>query len=425
MASLLLFGLNYSPEPTGTGKYTGEMAEWLAGRGHKVDAIVAPPHYPAWKLEEAYVGKRWIKEQQNGVNIYRATLSVPDSSVVSAKGRIKMETTFSLNSLRYWLPNFLRWRRYDVVIAVCPPMQVGLMPYFYRLFRRTPWVFHIQDFQVDAAIRLGVLDAGKLGSTLYKIENFLIRHASVVSTITEPMRQRAIEKGAKEDRTWLFPNWSDISFITPGGRMNSFRAELGLAEKDQLLLYSGNFGKKQGLDLIVDAADRLRDRNDLHFVICGSGADAPRVKALATERKLANLRFLPLQQWPRVPEMLAAADVHLVVQRREAADLVMPSKLTNILAAGRPSIATSDAGTALHQVLTDYEAGLVTPPEELDPFVQAIETLTADRDLQESMGRNARAYAEQYLNKDMVLKGFEEKLLKLARKPNNGKRAEQ
>ncbi|MBW3583336.1 MAG: WcaI family glycosyltransferase [Euryarchaeota archaeon] len=409
----MVYGINYAPEPTGTGKYTAEMAEWLVRRGYEVDAIVAPPHYPSWKIDAAYTGKWWINESHNGVNVFRARLSVPKPDAVGARGRIKMETTFSLSSLRYWIPRLLRRRRYDVVIGVCPPMQIGLLPYFYRAFRGVPWVFHIQDFQVDAAIRLGVLDAGNVGSLLYKVENFFIRRASVVSTITEPMRQRAIEKGAMDERTWLFPNWADITYIKPRSRLNTFRTNLGISESDTLLLYSGNFGKKQGLDLIVRAADRLRDRKDLHFVVCGSGADAPRVQALAAELDVPNLRFLPLQPWERVPDMLAAADIHLVVQRREAADLVMPSKLTNILAAGRPSIATADPGTALHQVLTDHEAGLMTPPEELDPFVDAIQTLAADPALRDRMGRNARAYAERYLDKEVILRDFEQKLINL------------
>jgi colanic acid biosynthesis glycosyl transferase WcaI len=112
--------------------------------------------------------------------------------------------------------------------------------------------------------------------------------------------------------------------------------------------------------------------------------------------------------------LLALGDVHLVVQKREAADLVMPSKLTNILAAGRPSIATAEAGTTLHQVLSEYQAGLVVPAENVEAFVEAVKTFVAQPEMVERYGENARAYAERYLDKEVILQEFEENLIKLS-----------
>ncbi|ADL07285.1 glycosyl transferase group 1 [Thermosediminibacter oceani DSM 16646] len=411
---LLIYGINYTPEPTGTGKYTGEMAAWLAARGHQVDAIVGLPHYPSWEVDPAYQDKGFHTEIIEGVRVLRVPHFVPSPERIGAIERIRLESSFSLKALRYWLLFLLQNNSYDAVIAICPPMQVGVYPWLYRLFRGVPWIFHIQDLQVDVAVRLGLLN-GKLSKVLYTVENFLLRRATRVSTITEAMRRRIIAKGVPEKNTWLFPNWSDITFIRPMPRNNAFRQELRVAEDQILFMYAGNMGEKQGLELVLQAAEHLRYYSQLRFVLVGAGVAKQRLEKMAEEMKLTNVTFLPVQPLERLPEMLAAADVHLVVQKSEAADLVMPSKLTNILAAGRPVVATADSGTALHDVLTSYQAGIVTPPGDLKAFIDALQLLAESAILREQMGRNARLYAERYLDKERILKDFEDKLITLVR----------
>lgn len=410
----MIYGINYAPEPTGIGKYTAEMAEWLAQRGHKVEVISTPPHYPYWKIQPPYRSGQFLTEKINGVTVRRAPLFVPSAERATTLNRIRLESSFSLNALRYWLPMLLGLRRPDVVIAISVPLQIAVYPWLLHAMRRVPWVFHIQDLQVDAAFRLGMLRGSILDRLLFNLENFFLRHSPRVSTITEAMRRRVIAKGVPSERTWLFPNWSDTEHIRPLNRDNSFRAELGFDHDDVLFMYAGNMGEKQGLDLILTAADRLREQRHIHFVMIGAGAARERLEQTAQQLGLSNLRFLPLQPLERLPEVLAAADVHLVVQKAEAADLVMPSKLTNILAAGRPSIATAGAGTELHHVLTQHDAGLVTPPDAVDEFMDALCELAADAGQRARMGRNARTYAEQHLARDAVLQTFEEQLLQLA-----------
>lgn len=415
---ILVYGLNYAPEPTGTGKYTAEMAEWLAARGHEVEVVCGLPHYPQWRLAEGYEDGRSRVETMAGVRVHRASHFVPAADALTAGKRIRLETGFTLSAARYWLPRLLWRRRADVVVAAMPPMQVGLWPLLYGWIRRVPWVLHVQDLQVDAALRLNMLNIGRLGKVLYWIEGFLLRHASRASTITESMRARIVAKGTPAERTWLFPNWADIGAIRPGVRENAWRRELGIDDGTLVVLYAGNMGEKQGLDAVLAAANACRDDPRLLFLMVGAGAARPRLEAKAGDMGLANLRFLPVQPFERLAEMLAGGDVHLVVQRRDAADLVMPSKLTNILAAGRACVATADPDTALHEVVHGHCTGEVVPPGDDDALAAAIRRMAADPARRAECGARARAYAEQFLDKDRILAAFETQLTTLCGNPS-------
>lgn len=409
---ILVYGYNYFPELTGIGKYTGDMAQWLQEQGHDVEVITALPHYPAWKIEESYQGKSFFREVTDGITVLRTPLYVPPANQRTTFRRMLLDTSFTANSLRWWLPTVAA-KRFDVVIAICPSVQSGIFPYLYRVLRGVPWVFHIQDLQVDAAYRLGLIKNKLAVTLLHGLEVFLLKRASLVSTITESMRRRVLEKGVKTEQTILFPNWADIAFVTPRSRLSKVREDMGLTAEQTVLLYAGSMGEKQGLDLILAAAEKLRGMEQLIFVMVGEGGTRHALEEQARLRSLTNIRFFNLFPWEDVPALLALGDIHLVVQKREAADLVMPSKLTNILAAGRPSIATADEGTALHQILTEHQAGMVVPPDDSEAFVGAIRTLVANPEMMRRYGEHARAYAERYLDKEVILQEFEENLMKL------------
>ena len=413
---ILIYGYNYAPEPTGIGKYSGEMAQWLKDKGHEVEVITALPHYPAWKIDEAYQGKGFLREVIKGIHIFRTPLYLPPSQQRTALKRMLVDTSFTANSLRWWLPLAIT-KQFDVVIAICPSVQSGIFPYLYRILRGVPWVFHIQDLQVDAAYRLGLIKNKLAVTLLQSLELFLLKRASLVSTITESMRHRVLEKGLEEKQTILFPNWADITFVTPGPRLNKLRKDMGLKAEQTVLLYSGSMGEKQGLELIIAAAERLQKEGveQIVFVLVGEGGTRHLLEEQARLRSLNNIRFFNLFPWEDVPALLAVGDIHLVVQKREAADLVMPSKLTNILAAGRPSIATAEEGTTLHQVLSDYQVGVAVPPDDIEAFVGAIKMLVASPEMMRRYGEQARAYAERFLDKETILGEFEENLIKLTR----------
>ncbi len=404
---ILVHSINYAPEVTGIGKYNGEMCEWLVNRGHEVKVVTGPPYYPAWRVIESYSARRYRRESMAGVEVWRCPVWVP--AAPSAIKRLLHLASFAASSLPamayqvFWQP--------EVVIVTEPPLfcapQARLTA---RLSGAKAWL-HILDFEVDAALHLGMLRGrGGVQRFLYGVERFLMRGFDRISTISEKMRRRIVEKGVPEGRTRLFPNWAETDFVLPLQRDNEMRREFGAEPEDLVVLHAGNMGEKQGLDLVLDAAEQLRERAEIRFLMVGAGAARKRLEQAARERRLHNVRFFYVQPTERLPLMLAAGDIHLVVQRREAADLVMPSRLTNILAAGRPSIATADPDTALHEVLNRHSCGITTSPGSATELAAGIVALAEDAEMRERLGRNARRYAESYLNKDRILSDFESEL---------------
>lgn len=399
---ILLHGINYSPELTGIGKYSGEMAEWLADHGHQVRVVTAPPYYPAWKVREDY--KAWFYRRERGrVRVYRCPLWVPQSP--SSTGRLLHLLSFTASSLPVMLAQVL-WCP-DVVLTVEPALFCAPATLLTaHLSGATSWL-HVQDFEVDAAFDLGFLPSeGLVHNVAVRLEQFLMRWFTRISSVSQSMVRRLLAKGVSPQKTLLFPNWVDVDAIAPLKDGNSLRDELGLGPDKVVLLYTGNLGMKQGLELLPELAQRLASDEHLHFLFCGDGAFRPQLEALVDG--LPNVTLLPLQPLTRLNELLNAADIHLLPQRSDAADLVMPSKLTGMLASGRPVIATAARGT---QVAIAIEGcGVAVEPGDTDGVIRAIRHLAASPELRRAMGKAARKHAIDYMSKDAVLESFDAQL---------------
>jgi colanic acid biosynthesis glycosyl transferase WcaI len=406
---VLIYGLNYSPELTGIGKYTGEMAVWLAARGHEVHVVTAPPYYPAWKVREDYRGKMYRTERGPGpLVVFRTPLYVPAKP--SGLKRVVHLFSFMLGSIPVMLREIF-WNP-DVVFTVEPTFfGAPLALLVARTTGATSWL-HVQDFEVDAAFDLGLLPVkGLVHDAALWLERFFTTAFDRVSSISAKMVERTCAKGVPADKVVLFPNWVDVEEIRPLEGENSFRRELGLDGK-VVLLYSGNMGAKQGLELLPWLAETFATDARVHFLFCGDGAFRPRLEEMVAG--MANVTLLPLQPYGRLNELLNAADIHLLPQCTGAADLVMPSRLTGMLSSGRPVIATADVGTQVAAVVEGR--GIVVPTEKAEALRAAVARLVQDSSLRANLGAAARAYAVEYLGKKQVLERFELDLLPRARR---------
>ena len=402
---ILIYGINYAPELTGIGKYTGEMAAYFAASGDTVEVITAPPYYPQWEVRKDYRRRGWLKERIDGVTVLRCPLYVPKEA--GGLKRILCEISFVVSSMRHWLPRY--FRSYDAILCVSPPFHLGFVALPHKWLHGTRVVNHVQDLQVDAARDLGIIKQEWLLRILERAERWLLRQFAAVSTISDGMRRKIERKGINPEQTIMFPNWVDGDLVYPVARSASARAEWGYDDDDRLVLYAGNLGEKQGLENILYLADRLRDIPALTFLIIGEGGAKSRLVDEAERLNLTNVVFKPLQPLERLPATLAAADVHLVLQKKAAADLVMPSKLTNILAVGGHALVTAEAGTTLHDIVKTYRLGTLVAAEDVDALETGLrEILSGDRG-QDASG--AHTFAQDNLDKKNILHAFREALL--------------
>ncbi|MFC7703153.1 WcaI family glycosyltransferase [Plastorhodobacter daqingensis] len=396
---LLILGLNYAPEMIGIGRYTADMAEGMARRGHEVQVVTAQPYYPGWKVFQGYPRWRYSQSDGGGLRILRCPLYVPARP--SGARRLLHHASFAAAALPALVGAILR-RRPDLVLVIAPSL-ISALPgiLMARLAGARTWL-HVQDLEVDAAFATGLLPGnGWIARLARGYEGWILRRFDRVSTISVPMLHRLQAKGVAPDRLRELRNWADLATVTPQPRDQSLAQSLGVGTR-YVALYSGNIANKQGLELLADAAQRLGDCVDLTFLVCGDGPFLPRLKHLCQG---LNVVFQPLQPKDRLGVLLSLATVHLLPQSAGAADLVLPSKLTNMLASGRPVVATAAPGTALASEVSG--CGLLAAPGDPEGFAQAIRDLVMDPALCARLGKAARARAEERWDGVRLLDSFE------------------
>ncbi|MBL1385757.1 MAG: WcaI family glycosyltransferase [Colwellia sp.] len=408
---LILQSLNYSPELTGIGKYNGEMCPELVKRGLNVSAVVAPPYYPEWQVHNGFNAFTFNSSKVEGVNVIRCPLYVPKN--VTTIKRVVHLGTFAVSSF-FALTSQL-FKKPDVIMLVQPTLFCAPFTLLYAKLTGAKAIMHIQDYEVDALFGLGLMGEGKVSRFVKRIESWLMKRFDVVSTISYSMIENAKRKGVSESQIIHFPNWSDTDFVTPQTCGEVLKKEWGFKPTDKIVLYAGNIGNKQGLEVVLDAAKHYQTQPNVKFVLVGAGAYVDTLKANANQLNLSNVVFMPLQPWEKVPQMLALADVHLVVQKKGAADAVLPSKLTNILSAGGHALVTAEPHTELGQIANKH-TGIYdcVEPENTAAFINGLE-LILNRDLT-THNLVARQFAETYLAKNKILDQFVTDLNKLTNK---------
>ncbi|WP_449394619.1 WcaI family glycosyltransferase [Devosia riboflavina] len=394
---ILLLGLNYAPELIGTGPYTAGLVEALTEQGHEVCAVVGQPYYPEWRPRPGYRG--WTREECGRSRIYRVPHIIP--SRPSGAMRLLQQFSFALFAAPVLLADAL-FRRPDRVIAIAPSLMAAPLALLAAGVSGASSWLHVQDFEFEAAQATGLISKSRgIANLLGAAERLILRGFDRVSTISPAMCRRLAEKGVTQDCIAEHRNWGDIEEVKPLARASRFRRDWNITTP-HVALYSGALGRKQGLDLVIEAARRLAHRGDLTFVICGNGPYRAELEALA--RDLGNLRFFDLQPREHLSELLALATVHLLPQIADAADLVLPSKLSNILASGRPVIATAAKGTGISDEIEG--CGFAVEPGEADALGAAIERLCDDPALAKSLGEAARQRAERRWHRETILAHF-------------------
>lgn len=401
---ILLYGTNYYPEPIGIPRYTTEMAEDLAKRGHSVTVIAAAPLYPTWTRNPSYRYGWYSRERHNGVEIIRVPTYIPRNT--SFFQRILYELVFCLMSFPALLREALL--RFDALVITSPPLILCaalMLP-----FGRARKVVIIKDLQIDIAENLGIVRSKALLGVLYRIERFLLSRADLVTGVSVGMLNRIREKGLRGPILGFFPDWVDVERLseTSSEAAMAKRRELGLPLDKTIVGYSGNLARKQGIELLIEMAVRFRaqGRDEVQFLICGDGPARPGLAELVKENALVNVTLVPLQPEADLPALLTAIDVHVVLQKDEVSDLVMPGKMFNIMSCSRPLVITAPPGSAIDNVMTTSRGGIRVSRDDIDGLEAAIGRLCNDSRARSEMGQSGRNYVFAHMAKRSILDTF-------------------
>lgn len=407
--NILVLCPHFAPDVAPTGEVMTSIATALADRGHHLHVVTALPWYKEHAVEPGWGGRPWRTERTPWGRITRLHPFPTDKTNIPARA-----VAFGGFTGLAAITALCSPMRPDVVMVMSPPLPLGVAGWLAAVSRRAPFVFNVQDVFPDVAVELGAITDPRVIAVAAWLERFLYRRSDAVTVLSEDLRDNVAAKlrGDRPERVRVIPNFVDTERIAPADPDNSYRREHGLSGRT-VVMYAGNVGLSQSLDLVVEAARRFRDRPDVAFVINGGGSARPELQRSAAG--LENLHFVDMQPRERLPEVLAAGDIHLVPLRRGLARSSVPSKLYSILAAGRPVLASVDAGTEVATTLERAGAGVSVGPEDADAFCEALGRLLDDPAGRDRMGRSGRRFVEGWVSPAAVGEAYERLFAEIAR----------
>lgn len=402
---IVILGLNYAPEKVGIAVYTAGLAEELVKMGHEVRVVAGQPYYPTWRPFDKHAKYRFTRSKENGVDVTRCPHYIP--KYPSGVKRVLHHLSFAVTAFFPMLLAAVMFRP-DIVFCVAPSIVAAPVGRLAAVVGRSKTWLHIQDFEVEAAFATGLLpDTGWLARSAQRFERKVLLSFAKVSTISEKMCQKLLQKGVPQERVYEFRNWANPDLRHRPASDSIYRQEWNILTK-HVALYSGNIANKQGIEIIVEAASILKDL-DLTFIICGEGTNRAELQSLAGN--LPNVRFYNLQPRERLGELLSLATVHLVPQLASATDLVLPSKISNILASGRPLVVTAQPESGIAREVED--CGIITDPGDPIAFAAGIQALLEDNELMARLSAAALVRASERWSASVILTGVERAMREL------------
>jgi len=375
---IIVWGINYSPEVTGIAPFNRGLCDYLHGSGHAVRMVTTFSYYPTWRKSPADSGRLYRTDLIAGVPVHRCWHYVPGRT--TAAKRILHELSFALSSM--W--RVLVLPKADVYVVVSPPLLLGPCAWLVTRLKRSRYTFHVQDLQPDAALGLGMIKPGLFSKALFHIEAWAYHGAASVSGISAGMLAAFARKGVPEAKRRYFPNWvgGAGTGATPSAARD-FRRRHGIPEDALLAVYSGNIGRKQGLEMLVEAARSLEagggSGQTVAILIIGDGAAREELAAQLERSAVRVLRLLPLLADDDYRASLAATDVAVITQAPGTGQFFFPSKLLSVLAAGRPVVTVADADSELARAVEAGGFGINCLPGRPEALASTLIELAGDR----------------------------------------------
>lgn len=386
--NILLVTPFYSPDLGPSAPLFTLLCTALVKRGHKVRVIAAVPHYPSGKVRGQFHGKWFFNSEENGVEIIR--VAVPSVDRNKLFNRLIQLIVFQIRAAFATLGG-----NFNVALVSNPALETWLPFFCIKIFRKKPIVFSIHDVYPDVGIRLGIFHTKFVIGLITALERSCLTNATHVRILSESFRPAMIRLGVPDSKISLIYDWVDTDLIRPLSKNNGFSKEYNLFNKF-VVLYAGNIGLSQGLEHILTVAKSVPANKDMIFVFVGDGAGLKKLKAQTHRMQLSNVLFVPFQPRERLPEVLASADVSLVLLRKGIGIDSLPSKTFSFLASARPIIASVDEQSQTWQLIQRSKAGICISPENSQKLVAAILRIKNKKGFGEQLGSNGRKYAEKY-----------------------------
>jgi colanic acid biosynthesis glycosyl transferase WcaI len=405
--NLLVLCPHFAPDVAPTGEVMTQIATELVARGHRLHVVTALPWYQQHALEPGWEGRPVRHEDTDWGRITRVHPFPTDKRNIPARA-----LAFAGFTALSGLAGLLTRSKPDAVLAMSPPLTLGAAGWAVARARRIPFVFNIQDVFPDVAVELGAITDARVIRVASGLERETYLRADAVTVLSDDLKANVAAKIAgrrgaagSPDKVRVIPNFIDTDLIRPEPKENGYRREFGLEGKT-VVMYAGNVGLSQSLDLVLAAAAHLAHDPDVVFVINGGGAARPGLEAAAAG--LPNVRFIDMQPKDRLAEVAAAADIHVVPLRTGLARSSVPSKLYTILASGRPVVASVDLGTEVARTVAEAGAGIAVPPDDAEAFTKAIAALLEDPDDAAAMGAAGRRFVERWASPAAVAEAYDD-----------------
>jgi colanic acid biosynthesis glycosyl transferase WcaI len=397
---LLVAVPHFVPDVAPTGEVAARLVRELAERDHEIEVVTSLPWYRNHAVESGYEGRLMRHEDTPWGRITRVhPFPAEDKTNLSRRAASYLGFSALVAAVG------ARATAADGVLAMSPPLTLGPAGWVIGKRKRAPFVFNVQDVYPDVAIDLGYFNSERLIRATRRLERWCYAHADAVTVLSDDLRANVARKTEHPERVRVIPNFVDTEAIFPAEKENAYRRDFGLSGKT-VVMYAGNVGLSQSLDIVLEAAGALAYEEDLVFVINGQGAKRAELQSRA--RGLDNVIFVDMQPAERLPEVLAAADIHLVPLKKGLAASSVPSKTYSIMAAGRPLVASVDAGSEVERLVERSSAGIAVPPEDAEALTKTLKGLLEAPAELERMGAAARSFVESWASPAAVAKAYED-----------------
>lgn len=403
---ITIIGINYYPEDTAIGLYTSQLAEYFQSEGIEVKIITGFPYYPSWEISSEYQQKKlFLKERINGIDVFRYKQYVPKNPTFFKRIIHLLDFTFGS------LINIFHIKKTDVVLCVVPFTSTIFLGKILSKLRQSKLWIHIQDFEFDVASDSDIVDKNSMNNIIFKIlfwiEKKFLNQADIISTISTAMIKKLDQKVRENSRKYLLPNWVDIEEINP----TTAKPHPYLKSKKFKILYSGNIGEKQNWEFFLLFVKELENNNDIEFIIVGNGSKKEWLVNKLTNH--TNVKYYLPVTYDKLSDLLCNTDIHILFQKEDVIDTVMPSKILAMMASQKPSLVTGNLDSEVAAIIKKSNGGKYFESNNISEVVNFVYQLKKDKKLAIMYGEKSRKYVTEHFSKEKILNRFKNTFFRL------------